>query len=226
MKGIYKITFENNKSYIGQSCNLDRRFSEYKNWKNTCKNQVALYNAFNKYKQYDIIILESSLNFTQEELDNKEIYYIEKYNTITPNGYNIQKGGRGYSGYKLIKEENLFNNTEPIINTETGEEYSNCKDWILKNNNIKLEDQYNLYEKDYKFQFKNPANVEFYGTSYTENATLEDIFNGKAKRYVPLPIDLAFIHEEDLLQQKIHEEIEALKKRIAELEAKTLENKS
>lgn len=33
MKGIYKITFENNKSYIGQSCNLDRRFSEYKNWK-------------------------------------------------------------------------------------------------------------------------------------------------------------------------------------------------
>lgn len=61
MKGIYKITFNNNKSYIGQSCNLDRRFSEYKN---TCKNQVALYNAFNKYRQYDIIILESSLDFT------------------------------------------------------------------------------------------------------------------------------------------------------------------
>ena len=41
MKGIYKITFENNKSYIGQSCDLDRRFSEYKNWKNNCKNQKA-----------------------------------------------------------------------------------------------------------------------------------------------------------------------------------------
>lgn len=214
MKGIYKITFNNNKSYIGQSCNLDRRFSEYKNWKNTCKNQVALYNAFNKYRQYDIIILESSLDFTQEELDNKEIYYIEKYNTLTPNGYNIQKGGKGYSGYKLIKEENLFNNIEPIINTETGEEYLNCKDWILKNKDIKLE--------DYKFQFKNPANVEFYGTSYPENATLEDIFNDKAIRYVSLPINLVFINEEELLQQ----EIQFLKKRIAELEAKTLENKS
>jgi len=39
---------------------------------------------------------------------------------------------------------------------------------------------------------------------------------------VSLPINLVFINEEELLQQ----EIQFLKKRIAELEAKTLENKS
>lgn len=226
MKGIYKITFENNKSYIGQSCDLDRRFSEYKNWKNTCKNQKALYNAFNKYNNYEIIIIESSLDFSQEELDNKEIYYIKKYNTLTPNGYNILKGGKGCSGYKIINEKDLFNNSEPIINIETGEEYLNCKDWILKNKDIKLEDQYYLYEADYKFQFKNPANVEYYGTSYPENVTLADIFNGKAIRYVPFPIDFIYISEEEQLQLRIHEEIEFLKKEIAELKALTLKNKS
>ena len=46
---------------------------------------------------------------------------------------------------------------------------------MLKNKEIKLEDQYNLYEKDYKFQFKNPNNVEFYGLTYPKNATLADI---------------------------------------------------
>lgn len=225
MKGIYKITFENNKSYIRQSCDLDRRFSEYKNWKNTCKNQKALYNAFNKYNNYEIIVIESSLDFTQEELDSREIYYIKKYNTLTPNGYNILKGG-GCSGYKLIDEKELFNNIEPIINTETGEEYLNCKNWMTKNKDIKLEDQYNLYEKDYKFQFKNPANVEFYGTSYPEHATLADIFSGKAIRYVPLPVDLILMSEEELLQQEIHEEFESLKKRVSELETLMLKNKS
>lgn len=226
MKGIYKITFENNKSYIGQSCDLDRRFSEYRNWKSTCKNQTALYNAFNKYKKYEIVIIESSLDFTQEDLDSKEVYYIEKYNTLTPNGYNIQKGGKGYSGYKIINEKDLFNNSEPIINIETGEVYLNCEDWMLKNKEIKLEDQYNLYEKDYKFQFKNPNNVEFYGLTYPKNATLADIFNEKAIQYVELPITLIYhcSYTNKLIEQR--EEIEALKKEIAELKALTLKNKS
>lgn len=42
--------------------------------------------------------------------------------------------------YKIINEKDLFNNSEPIINIETGEEYLNCKDQMLKNKEIKLED--------------------------------------------------------------------------------------
>ena len=33
--------------------------------------------------------------YTQEELDEWEQYYIEFYNTLYPNGYNLQEGGRG-----------------------------------------------------------------------------------------------------------------------------------
>ena len=33
--------------------------------------------------------------YTQEELDEWEQYYIEFYNTLSPNGYNLQEGGRG-----------------------------------------------------------------------------------------------------------------------------------
>ena len=32
--------------------------------------------------------------YTQEELDEWEQYYIEFYNTLYPNGYNLEKGGR------------------------------------------------------------------------------------------------------------------------------------
>ena len=33
--------------------------------------------------------------YTQEELDEWEKYYINFYNTLSPNGYNLQEGGRG-----------------------------------------------------------------------------------------------------------------------------------
>ena len=33
--------------------------------------------------------------YTQEELDEWEQYYIKFYNTLYPNGYNLEKGGRG-----------------------------------------------------------------------------------------------------------------------------------
>lgn len=33
--------------------------------------------------------------YTQEELDEWEKYFIKFYNTLSPNGYNLEKGGRG-----------------------------------------------------------------------------------------------------------------------------------
>lgn len=90
--GIYKFTNKlNNLSYIGQSIHLERRFNEHL--------QVALHRpksifhrALHKYgiQNFSYEVLEICL---EEELDEKEIYYIQKYNTITPNGYNLQLGG-------------------------------------------------------------------------------------------------------------------------------------
>ena len=83
MKGIYKITNEiNGKSYIGKSIHCGERFDEH------CKGKQLI---------DKVIQVEGIENFNFEILklvdeDKKlsywEDYYIKKYNTIFPNGYN------------------------------------------------------------------------------------------------------------------------------------------
>ena len=85
----------NNKVYIGQTTrSLEWRFLHHKGQIN-CKNQCsALYSAFKKYgvENFWIESIEEG-NFSHEELNKKEIYYIKKYNSVSPNGYNLQLGG-------------------------------------------------------------------------------------------------------------------------------------
>ena len=97
MIGIYKITNKiNGKVYVGQSIDIEERWKqhEYKAF-NTNGNAYnsAIHQAFRKYGvenfEYQVIELCSI-----EELDTKEIYWIEKLNTLAPNGYNILPGGQ------------------------------------------------------------------------------------------------------------------------------------
>lgn len=51
---------------------------------------------------YELVDMADSL----EELNELEKYYIQKYNTVTPNGYNISTGGDGGCGFlNWTKEE-------------------------------------------------------------------------------------------------------------------------
>lgn len=193
MWGIYKITFTNQKSYIGQTCNLKRRLREYKNWEKCCVSQTALYAAFQKYG-YDnatfSIIYESSETLDQEFLDNLEIKYIEEYKTLTPNGYNIEKGGHGHSGFHVLRQSYANDPyvQEPVLNLETGEEYETVIDWICKTG-LPQDSMYKLYESDFKFCFKNQNKLQWNlgdGT-FPENATIEDVRTGKAISYIKLP---------------------------------------
>lgn len=91
MIGIYKITNPKDKSYIGQSIDIESRHTQYKN--GHCKQQPKLYNSIQKYgwDNHEVeIIVECGIT----ELDNLEIYYIEKFNTLT-NGLNLSGGGDG-----------------------------------------------------------------------------------------------------------------------------------
>ena len=77
--GIYKITNPKNKSYIGQSINIKRRFREYEMLK--CTQQPKIYNSLNKYGVCNHIfeILEiCSLG----ELNEKEKYWKIYYNAV------------------------------------------------------------------------------------------------------------------------------------------------
>lgn len=87
----------NNKKYIGQTNNLKRRIKQHKddsftNYSEARYNQL-IHQAIRKYglDNFEISILED--NIPTELIDEKEKYYINKYNTIAPNGYNLTEGG-------------------------------------------------------------------------------------------------------------------------------------
>lgn len=110
MTGIYKITNNiNGHSYIGQSIHVEERFKEHKkpyNW-NKEKNKL-LYIAFQKYglENFSFDIIEEC---QPNQLDIKEQYWIDYYNTYQ-NGYNLTTGGEtnygeNHPGHKLTKQD-------------------------------------------------------------------------------------------------------------------------
>jgi len=98
MKTVYIIgNLETGKNYIGQTTrDLHVRFKEHCGSSKTSVSPL-LKNSIKKYGK-DCFYMEplwQSENSTQEELDEKEIEFIKKYNTISPNGYNLTQGGSG-----------------------------------------------------------------------------------------------------------------------------------
>lgn len=137
--GIYKIENKiNGKCYIGQSVDILRRWRSHKtiaNNKNHEYKNHPLYRAIQLYKieNFDFSIVEECL---RENLDEREKYYIKKYNSFTPNGYNLNKGGQGnfYHGTILTKEQadeikdKLLNTT--ITEIELGVQYGISNDSV------------------------------------------------------------------------------------------------
>ena len=96
MSYIYKITnLINGKEYIGQtSLSIQERFKQHIHDANKgYYNHRPLYNAFNKYGIENFIIEELE-ECNIEEVNQKEIEYINKFNTYF-NGYNATLGGEG-----------------------------------------------------------------------------------------------------------------------------------
>ena len=88
MIGIYKITKKSNgKSYIGQSNDIKRRINEHQG-----KRDLAIDQAIQKYgiDAFDYEVLEEC---SLEELDEREKYWIQYFNTYKGFGYNCNAGG-------------------------------------------------------------------------------------------------------------------------------------
>lgn len=87
--GIYKITnLINGKSYIGHSKHILQRWTQHRYDSKT--KQLPLYRAIRKYgiENFKFEILEEC---KIENLSKLEDYYINKYNTYIPKGYNYNK---------------------------------------------------------------------------------------------------------------------------------------
>ena len=125
MIGIYKYTNKlNNKVYIGQSINLERRKYAHKSSafnKNAVDYDSQFHQAIRKYGyenfSYEIIAEISSEEYSKEMLDGLEKYFIQYYNSFK-NGYNSTEGGednpnRAQKGEKngralLTKEDVIY----------------------------------------------------------------------------------------------------------------------
>lgn len=109
MCGIYLIqNLINGKCYIGQSIDIYTRWRRHKNPNTWVEKDYPLYRAFQKYglNNFKFEILEEC---APKELNEKEIYYIEKYNSFFE-GYNQTLGsssGTNGCGLKLSKQEVL-----------------------------------------------------------------------------------------------------------------------
>lgn len=86
MIGIYKITSPTKKVYIGQSVNIERRFSTYKR-NNPINKQPRLYSSFKKYgvesHKFEIVC-ECEIH----ELNDKERYYQDLFSATGKNSLN------------------------------------------------------------------------------------------------------------------------------------------
>lgn len=139
---IYLITniakkFDN--VYIGQTCKtIKQRFKEHINSGITAnenldnqKNVYALHRAIHKYGPDSFTITLVEDNISEEEIDEKEIYYIKLYDSYN-HGYNETTGGQGVHGYEHTEKskQKISNKSK-----ELWLKWKDDKDWLENRNN-------------------------------------------------------------------------------------------
>jgi len=112
---IYKVTNNlNGKVYVGQTQgSLAKRWAKHCDKSSGC---VALYRAISKYKKQSFSIEEIYETLDLEDLNNKEEHFISVFNSLVPNGYNINKKAQG----KKFTEETIAK----IAKSNTGKKRS------------------------------------------------------------------------------------------------------
>lgn len=95
-RGVYKVTNPEGKVYIGQSCDIYRRFREYRGLR--CKGQVKLFYSLTKYGSdaHEYLILEEvDTASSQDFLDQLEIKYWNLYRELEVDLLNLREPGKG-----------------------------------------------------------------------------------------------------------------------------------
>lgn len=126
MKAIYKIENKiNNKVYIGQSKNPERRFQEH------CKNVNYKSLIYDAIKKYGVNNFNFEILGWYEDYNDKEKYYIKLFNSLAPNGYNLAEGGENPP--ILSGEKNPFSK---ITNEVAFKIKQELKNWDIPRRNI------------------------------------------------------------------------------------------
>lgn len=147
--GIYCIeNINNHKKYIGQSVDIQDRWRRHKNeLEHNSHHNSYLQHSWNKYGEdvFNFYVLEYC---EIEQLDEKEIYYIDLYKTTNRDcGYNLKSGGQLSGSYyteeikdkisKSIKESYQNSNLREIRKNNALNQWLNpeIKEKIIGSNN-------------------------------------------------------------------------------------------
>jgi len=186
--GIYLISFDNGKNYVGQAQNLNNRIIGHLRTVERYTNRRSLVHKAMLIHKYEISILEEcSIN----ALDDREIFWIEKLKSYKGDypetGYNLttggKSGGRGikhkkdkYHDAAVLREARLrdLGGGCKFINDETRKK--------LSASNSKPKDHYTITEKRKEADIKggitrsgagNPSRKKVY--CYTSNIMFETV---------------------------------------------------
>ena len=89
----YVYLIKGPKDYIGQSVDPDRRWKQHKGWaKSSSESRGPLSRAIREHGEDNFtksILWEGPI----EELNDMEVHFIQMYDTLVPDGYNVQPGG-------------------------------------------------------------------------------------------------------------------------------------
>lgn len=177
--GIYKITnITNSKSYIGQSTNIDSRFKYHKTTrKKNMAISCAIFSLGVDNFTFDILKLCDKC-----DLDLYETKYIEEYDTISPNGYNLRPGGKYYNemhadtktklsiskkGTKIGKDNHFYGKTHTLETREKISKANKGKTMSAESKELMSKNAHRMFGKDNP-NFGKPA--AFKGRLHTEEA--------------------------------------------------------
>lgn len=153
MVGIYKITNTlNNKCYIGQSIDIENRWKQHIRASRSLTeggDNYSIHKAIRKYgvKNFIFEIIELT---SIEELNNKEKYWINYYNSYN-NGYNETLGGEGKVNYNY---EEIFNLWQIGYNYKDIEKIIGCYDKVI----TRALKTYNLSTQEIRNHIQNKTN--------------------------------------------------------------------
>lgn len=106
----YWWNHKEHKGYVGQSNNIKNRLTHYYNvmFKNTKPRKCEHENKMKSHPEDwdDVYILQYCES--QDELNEMEPIWIQRMNTLYPNGYNIELGGKNSRKTNLMKKIYLY----------------------------------------------------------------------------------------------------------------------
>lgn len=175
MHSVYMITnSQNSMKYIGVTCRpVSIRFKEHIYSAQGSESNAPLHTAMRDLgvDTFSCQILEDDIS--SDDARSKELYYIRKFNTCEPFGYNTYKAGMGGRCHTDVGRKHISKSLQGIVYLES----RNAKISIAHTNIVKSETWCNNISKSRKGKYAKENNG-FYGKHHSQE-TISRITNSR-----------------------------------------------